>query len=146
MGTDGFTSPPKESALRVFFALKIRRLRPGVNLWTWVPKASTLPLDHRSRFSDPHKTKACEIKLFFPFLTDLSQFPGNNTWHQKPIYSNNTIKIDSRLRSIDLRCIDLRSIDQTWINCYCILTWNQIVLFRPPMETNSSRQRSACQG
>jgi hypothetical protein len=33
-----------------FFALKIRRLRPGVNPRTWVPKASTLPLDHRSRF------------------------------------------------------------------------------------------------
>ena len=50
-GTDGFTSPPKEGVLRVFFfALKIRRLRPGVNPRTWVPKASTLPLDHRSRY------------------------------------------------------------------------------------------------
>jgi len=28
-GTDGFTSPPKEGVLRIFFALKIRRLRPG---------------------------------------------------------------------------------------------------------------------
>jgi len=26
-GTDGFTSPPKEGVLRIFFALKIRRLR-----------------------------------------------------------------------------------------------------------------------
>ena len=33
-----------------FFALKIRRLRPGANPRTWVPKASTLPLDHRSRY------------------------------------------------------------------------------------------------
>ena len=31
-----------------FFALKIRRLRPGLNPRSWVPKASTLPLDHRS--------------------------------------------------------------------------------------------------
>ena len=31
-----------------FFARKIRRLRPGLNPRTWVPKASTLPLDHRS--------------------------------------------------------------------------------------------------
>jgi len=38
-GTDGFTYPPK-----------IRRLRPGANPRTWVPKASTLPLDHRSRW------------------------------------------------------------------------------------------------
>ena len=40
--TDGFTSPPKEGVLRIFF-------RPGANPRTWVPKTSTLPLDHRSR-------------------------------------------------------------------------------------------------
>jgi len=48
-GTDGFTSPPKEGVLRIVFALKIRWLRPGLNPQTWVLKASTLPLDHRSR-------------------------------------------------------------------------------------------------
>ena len=48
-GTDGFTSPPKEGVLRIFSPLKIRRLRPGLNPRTWAPKASTLPLDHRSR-------------------------------------------------------------------------------------------------
>ena len=49
-GTDGFTSPPKEGVLRIFFVLKVRRLRPGLNPRTWVLKASTLPLDHRSRY------------------------------------------------------------------------------------------------
>jgi hypothetical protein len=49
-GTDGFTSPQKEGVLRIFFALKIRWLRPGANPRNWVPKASTLPLDHRSRY------------------------------------------------------------------------------------------------
>jgi len=34
-----------------FFALKIRRLWPGLNPQTLVLKASTLPLDHRSRHS-----------------------------------------------------------------------------------------------
>ena len=53
-GTDGFTSPPKEGVLRIFFALKIRRLRPGLNPRTWVLKASTLPLDHRSRYTYIH--------------------------------------------------------------------------------------------
>ena len=48
-GTDGFTSPPKEGVLRILSPLKIRRLRPGLNPRTWVLKASTLPLDHRSR-------------------------------------------------------------------------------------------------
>ena len=47
--TDGFTSPPKEGVLRIFSPLKIRRLRPGLNPRTWVPKASTLPLDQQSR-------------------------------------------------------------------------------------------------
>jgi len=40
--TDGFTSPPNEGMLRIFSPLKIRRLRPGLNPRTWVPKASTL--------------------------------------------------------------------------------------------------------
>jgi hypothetical protein len=48
-GTDGFTSPPKEDVLRIFSPLKIRRLRPGLSPRTWVPNASTLLLDHRSR-------------------------------------------------------------------------------------------------
>ena len=56
-GTDGFTSPPKEGVLGIFFALKIRRLRPGLNPRTWVLKASTLPLDHRSR------ENSCFIKI-----------------------------------------------------------------------------------
>jgi len=51
-GTDGFTSPPKEGVQRIFFALKIRRLRPGANPRTWVPKASTLTLDHRSLYGE----------------------------------------------------------------------------------------------
>ena len=37
--TDGFTSPPKE------------RFRSGLNPRTLVPKVSTIPLDHRSRWS-----------------------------------------------------------------------------------------------
>ena len=48
-GTDGFTSPLKEGVLRIFSSWKIRWLRSGLNLRTWVPKSSTLPLDHRSR-------------------------------------------------------------------------------------------------
>jgi hypothetical protein len=49
-GTDGFTSHPKEGVLRIFSPLKIRQLRPGLNPRTWVPKASTLPLDNRRRY------------------------------------------------------------------------------------------------
>jgi hypothetical protein len=47
-GTDGFTPPPKKGALRIFSPLKIQQLWPGLNPRTWVLKASTLPLDHRS--------------------------------------------------------------------------------------------------
>jgi len=63
-GTYGFTFPAKEGVLRIFFALKIRRLPPGANPRTWVPKASTLPLGHQSR-SPPsgseHKIDSCCI-------------------------------------------------------------------------------------
>jgi hypothetical protein len=38
--------------------LKIRRLRPGLNPRTWGLKASTLPLDHRSRYS-LHTVQKC---------------------------------------------------------------------------------------
>jgi hypothetical protein len=41
--------PSEGKRAKNFFALKIRRLRPDANPQTWVPKASTLPLDHRSR-------------------------------------------------------------------------------------------------
>ena len=33
-----------------FSPWKIQRLRPGLNPQTWVPKATTLPPDHRSRY------------------------------------------------------------------------------------------------
>jgi hypothetical protein len=59
-GTDGFTSPPKEGMLRTFSPLKIRRLRPGLNPRTWVLKAGTLPLDHRSR-SNVYGTKMQKV-------------------------------------------------------------------------------------
>ena len=45
-------SPSKGRGAEDFFSpWKIRRFRPGLNLRTWIPKASTLPLDHRSRFN-----------------------------------------------------------------------------------------------
>jgi hypothetical protein len=43
--------PSEGSHAQDFFTLKIRRLWLGVNPRTWVPKASTLPVDHQSRLS-----------------------------------------------------------------------------------------------
>jgi hypothetical protein len=65
LGTDGFTSPPKEGVLRFFSALKIRRLRPCLNPRTWVPEVSTLPLDHRSRSGSP---LVCRPVYFYFYL------------------------------------------------------------------------------
>jgi len=61
-GTAGFTSPPKEGVLRIFFALKIRKLRPGLNPQTWVLKASMLPLEHRSRFFFVLPSKKAKVR------------------------------------------------------------------------------------
>ena len=66
-GTDGFTSPPKEGMLKIFSPLKIRRLRSGLNPRTWVPKASTLPLDHRSR-SDTYSPHLISILILSSHL------------------------------------------------------------------------------
>ena len=49
-GTNGLTSLPKEGVLRIFSSWKIRRLRLALNPRTWVSKASTLTLDHRSHY------------------------------------------------------------------------------------------------
>ena len=49
MGPKALLPLRRKACAEDFFALKILRLRPGVNPRTWVPNASTLPLDHRSR-------------------------------------------------------------------------------------------------
>jgi hypothetical protein len=63
----GFTSTPKESVLRVFSPRKIRRLLPGLTPRTWVPKASTLPLDHRSRYKNSLGSVIMIHKIYFYF-------------------------------------------------------------------------------
>ena len=42
--------PSEGRRVEDFIVLKIRRLWPGLNPRTWVLEASTLPLDHRSRY------------------------------------------------------------------------------------------------
>jgi hypothetical protein len=49
MGPTALLPLRRKACWGFFLALKIRRLWPGANLRTWVPKVSTLPLDHRSR-------------------------------------------------------------------------------------------------
>ena len=65
-GTEGFTSPPKEGVLRIFSPWKIRLLRPGLKPRTWVPKASTLPLDHRSRCAS-----SCSVCSLLDYITGI---------------------------------------------------------------------------
>ena len=55
-----------------FFALKFRRFRPSLNLRTWVPKDSTLPLVHRSchlRANHYDYILYYSVKLVFGFVT-----------------------------------------------------------------------------
>jgi hypothetical protein len=52
-GTDGFTSPPKEGILWIFFARKIRRLRTRE---LGYQRSACLPLDHRSRYVKQEKS------------------------------------------------------------------------------------------
>ena len=50
MGPTALLPLRRKACWGFFRPLKIRRLRPGLNPRTWVLKASTLPLDHRSRY------------------------------------------------------------------------------------------------
>ena len=95
-GTDGFTSPPKEGVLRIFSPLKIRRLRPGLNTGTWVLKASTLPLDHRSRTTISYKivTKKEELRGFWT--------PHNTTTSKDKVVSVHSTKPYSGRRCLSL--------------------------------------------
>ena len=65
-GTDSFTSPlpPTEDVLRIFSPCKIQRLRSGLNQRTWVPKASTLTVDHRNRTHVTYVTPLNKRHLF----------------------------------------------------------------------------------
>ena len=61
MGQTALLPFPKEGLLRIFSPWKNWRLRSGLNPWTWVPKNSTLPLDHRSRLGKQH---AMRMRLY----------------------------------------------------------------------------------
>jgi len=66
--TDGFTSPPKEGALRVFSSEKIRRV------WTrelGYQRPARLPLDHRIRLKCPLFLLDLNETLYF--LTDFGK-------------------------------------------------------------------------
>jgi hypothetical protein len=70
-GTDGFTG-----VLRIFSPLKIRRIRPGLSPRTWVPKASTLPLDHRSHKGNKTDKSTVVIRLSGLLLAEVSLTRG----------------------------------------------------------------------
>ena len=69
MGPTALLPLRRKACWGFFFALKIQRLWPGLNPQTWVLKASTLPLDHRS----------C---LFYNYLFKTDPFS-----HNTPIYT-----------------------------------------------------------
>jgi hypothetical protein len=62
MGQTALLPHPKESVLRIFSPLKIRQLQSGLNSRTWVPEASTLPLDHRSLIRNVYSS-SCKVTL-----------------------------------------------------------------------------------
>ena len=69
--------PSEGSRAEDFFSpWKNRRLRPGLNPRTWVPKASTLPLDHRSR---PYTINDCFSFISRFHAAALTWFPQQNS-------------------------------------------------------------------
>jgi hypothetical protein len=122
-GIDGFTSPPKDGMLRIFFALKIRRLRPGANLRTFVPKVITLPLDHRSRF--------LFTLLFYPEDGDCRVLRNVYTFlpeHKKP-HLRKQFFVDTAMRCISnltyrLTCYAVRTFRRVTLLSSLVRVWN----------------------
>ena len=88
--------PFRRKAFWGFFSpWKIQRLRPGLTPRTWVPKASTLPLDHRSG-SDavilkminraPARRPACRIQVRHANLPDRQLGRAGCLWKHPFIY------------------------------------------------------------
>jgi hypothetical protein len=110
---------PTALLLLTFFALKIWRLRPGVNQRTWIPKASVLPLERRNRY----KNKL----LHFPCVSSRSA-----QWHLsltvraeitdvKYGFQLKTLRSHSDKREVQLRFINLRATHCwfLWSHRYC---------------------------
>ena len=104
-GTNGFTSLPKEGVLKIFSPWKIRRLRPGLNQRSWIPKASTLPVDYRSPclYAVPKDT---HIQILFnngdsSFVFRVSyQYHGNNVTQYSTELLEKQITWQSRMRCL----------------------------------------------
>ena len=121
-GTNGFTSLPKEGVLRIFSPWKIRRLRLGLNPRTWVPKASTLPLDDRSRFSNRHSH-------FWQYHRRCS-----NSWQSQP--SQNRHQEAPRLNGFGRRAYNDRTIENGLYNALIKSTTVKVeqILYGPGQE------------
>ena len=79
-GTNDFTSLPKEGVLRIFFALKNPTASAAFESANWVPKTSTLPIDHRSRH---HGRYSYMSKFSVPKKNYRQSFYNNTSWQEK---------------------------------------------------------------
>ena len=81
MGPTALLPLRRKACWGIFSPWKTRRLRPGLNPRTWVPKASALPLDHRSRLNYP---------LFLTYF--------NKTWIFSIFFENSQISNFMKIR------------------------------------------------
>ena len=95
MGPTALLPLRKKACWGFFSPRKIRRLRPGLNPRTWVPKASTLPLDHRSSF-----IKACVTQGRANNIRERAIFStvGREASRRAKVY-NNCLKQRTQLRT-----------------------------------------------
>ena len=74
MGQTALLSFRRKECCGFFSPWKIRRLRPGLKPRNWVPKASTLLLDHRSRLvGSTKRLKICTDVCKSPDLLHIAQ-------------------------------------------------------------------------
>jgi hypothetical protein len=85
--------PSERKRAQDFFALKIRRLLPGANSRTWVPKVSTLPQDHRS--SSVYVRTVASLCMVDVYVTLKST---KTNWNEMYIIVTRERKLDFRVK------------------------------------------------
>ena len=84
-GTDGFTSPSEGRRAEDFFALKIRRLQPGLNAQTWVLQHAT-PRPSKASTSTSSRLRARNAyEILLEGTRPIQTHDVHGGGHKKPI-------------------------------------------------------------
>jgi hypothetical protein len=114
-GASGFTSPQKESVLRIFIALKNSSLQPGLDPWTLGRFSSTLTITPPRRHVLDDKLRSCRMK----FSSSTPEDPSRDSWRR--CSKHWARKVITRSRR--WKCTAVMRMTRIWDVPYSSLAW-----------------------